>query len=394
MFRLIYAPSRTLRSAPPTLITGRAVTRLQLWRGLSSTAKPSPTEEPSKYKPKAATPLRRAASASLPIRANPTPTQSNINSVFTLATAERYLFSKLRGRLPPSSVLLHESCWVPKWGEKGKEGEVFIFENGSFVCWGLGDADARRFAAEVISPPGLEIGHLKEAETEELDFVMDPTESTRLQGDLIILGHTPAMSSSNSLPDRLPTSVLPLENLLARYAFSQALARSTALSGLEVALDDYLSSVSLLPQSLEKTGKPGLPRTAVIKKLGQLMRFRQGLNLNRGNFSDVPDFYWAEPVLEGYFKSLSNALEMNSRTQIVNDKITYAAEVQSILRQLLTESSTHRMELVIIALIAVEVVIALIRDGPELYHIFIDALFPKPSSSKSQSETTQSPSFS
>jgi uncharacterized Rmd1/YagE family protein len=39
-------------------------------------------------------------------------------------------------------------------------------------------------------------------------------------------------------------------------------------------------------------------RTQLIKKLGQLMKFRQGLNLNRENFSDVPDLYWGEPELE------------------------------------------------------------------------------------------------
>ena len=71
------------------------------------------------------------------------------------------------------------------------------------------------------------------------------------------------------------------------------------------------------------------------------------------------------------------------RTAAVNDKITYAAEVQSMLRQLLnevncylplftkiltplifsdTQSSTHSMELIIIALIAVEVVI--VRSFP------------------------------
>jgi uncharacterized Rmd1/YagE family protein len=91
---------------------------------------------------------------------------------------------------------------------------------------------------------------------------------------------------------------LPEETLLARYAYSQALSRSTALSALEVSLDDYLTSMALLPHALSKTGKPGMGRTALIKKLGELMKFRQGLNLNRENFSDVPDFYWAEPELE------------------------------------------------------------------------------------------------
>lgn len=139
----------------------------------------------------------------------------------------------------------------------------------------------------------------------------------------------------------------PEETLLARYAFSQALSRSTALSALEGSLDDYLTSMALLPHALEKTGKPGMGRTALIKKLGELMKFRQGLNLNRENFSDVPDFYWAEPELErrssliplhsfthrsvlGHFKTLSDALEVKARTTSVNDKITYAAEVCAV----------------------------------------------------------------
>jgi uncharacterized Rmd1/YagE family protein len=106
------------------------------------------------------------------------------------------------------------------------------------------------------------------------------------------------LSSSHAISANLPPMALPEETLLARYAYSQALSRSTALSALEVSLDDYLTSMALLPHSLEKTGKPGMGRKALIKKLGELMKFRQGLNLNRENFSDVPDFYWAEPELE------------------------------------------------------------------------------------------------
>ncbi|KAF9468069.1 hypothetical protein BDZ94DRAFT_1247108 [Collybia nuda] len=353
-----------------------------LHRGLA-TASPhssggqTPTNSHSdslKPKPKATTPLRRSASASIPIRSNPTPTRGDIQTVFTLATAERYLLSRLRTHpdLPARSQTLHESWWIPKWGRKDNEGEIFVFANGSFVCWGLGEDEAKRFAAEVIDrAPGIEVAPLKEVETEELEFVIDPIENTRLQGDLIILGTTSPLSSVQSLPTNLPPMALPEATLLARYAYSQALSRSTALSAIEVSLDDYLTSMARLPHTLSKTGKPGMGRTALIKKLGELMKFRQGLNLNRENFSDVPDFYWAEPELERYFQSMSDALEVKQRTTSVNDKITYAAEAQSMLRQLLTESSTHSMELVIIALIAVEVVIALIRDGPELWQMLV-----------------------
>ncbi|KAJ6619771.1 hypothetical protein B0H10DRAFT_2163831 [Mycena sp. CBHHK59/15] len=308
---------------------------------------PHDVRDDDKKPRKSTTPLRRSASESLPIRSNPTPTRGSIQTVFTLATAERYLLSRMRGhpeRLPHSQKF-HESWWVSRWGETGKEGEVFMFANGSFVIGRI---------------PGIEVAPLKVPETEELEFVVDPIETTRLQGDLIILGKNPPLNEVTP-PATYPSMVFPQESLFARYAFSQALSLS---------LDEYLSSMALLPHSLAQTGKPGMGRTALVKKLGELMKFRQGLNLNRENFSDVPDFYWTEPELERYFNSMSDALDVKVRTDSVNDKITYAAEAQSVLRQLLTETSTHSMELVIIALIAVEVVIALIRDGPELWEIF------------------------
>lgn len=152
----------------------------------SSAQKPSfslNADPANKPKPKATTPLRRSASASLPIRSNPKPTRGSIHPIITVATAERYILPRLRagGHLPANSQALNDSWWVPQWpprGQgKGDQGEVFVFANGSFVCWGLDESGARRFASEVIgNTPGIEVGSLKEAETEELEFVTDPSE--------------------------------------------------------------------------------------------------------------------------------------------------------------------------------------------------------------------------
>jgi len=251
---------------------------------------------PSKPKPKESTPLRRAAAASQPIRSNRTPTRSEIQPVLTLSTAERYSFRKLRDRLPASAQSVHEAWWIPKYGK----GEIFIFpNNGSFVCWGLTEEEARKFARQVLGFQGVQVGPLREPETEELDFITDPSEQTRLQGDLIILGKGQSETEVGDSASSLPKSIFPQDTIMARYAFSQALSRSTSLSALEVSLEEYLSSVANLPHSLEMTGKPGLRRRELIKKLGELMKFRQGLNLSRENFADTPDFYWAQPVLEG-----------------------------------------------------------------------------------------------
>jgi hypothetical protein len=145
------------------------------WRSYTAASKSTDVTQ----KPKAMTPLRRTApSASAPIRSNPTPTRSEIQSIFTYATAERYWLPSLRGIMPQGSLLLHDAYWVPKWeaGSSGKHGEVFVFANGSFVCWGLSEKDAERFRRQVLQPAGAEIGLAVEPETEELEFVTDPSE--------------------------------------------------------------------------------------------------------------------------------------------------------------------------------------------------------------------------
>jgi uncharacterized Rmd1/YagE family protein len=71
---------------------------------------------------------------------------------------------------------LHDSWWVPRWKANGKEGEVFVFENGSLVCWGLDEKDARTFAKQYIARVGVEVDHLIEPETEDVEFVTDPNE--------------------------------------------------------------------------------------------------------------------------------------------------------------------------------------------------------------------------
>ena len=164
-----HAPFRSLRISP--LAAPRALPAQRVpCRGFAADIDSRPP------KPKATTPLRRAAAASLPIRSNPTPTRSTIQPVFTLTTAERFILPRLRPVLPSSAVQLHESWWVPKWGAEGKEGEVFVFGNGSIVCWGLGEAEAEGFAKEVLAKSNAAVQSLKESETEDLEFVTDPSE--------------------------------------------------------------------------------------------------------------------------------------------------------------------------------------------------------------------------
>ncbi|WWC61810.1 uncharacterized protein I303_104395 [Kwoniella dejecticola CBS 10117] len=250
----------------------------------------------------------------------------------------------------------------------GEKGEIWVFPSGNFVTWGLTEEEGRGFLRDVIRKKGwdVESGRLeaKEYEVEEVDFVVDPTAKTHILGNLILLGRPPELSTFSPSPS--------LASLLARYTLSLSLSRSSSLSVLEDRLDNHIAGVSTLPRALQRTGRQPLDRKEVIRKMGELMTLRMAVNTSGGGLDDTPEFYWSEPELESYFDSIASEFEIKERIDAFNKKLDYAQEVQSTLRALLTESSGHRMEVIIILLIAVEVVIVLIREGPELAHKFIE----------------------
>lgn len=355
-------------------------------------------------------PKRRLEAASAPLRNNPAPTRGPILQCIAHTTAERYDLARLgavlrrlgvrweevpegdrerafvigpwkgrggaerlvRGKDVPSAV---EEELDPDMGfEYGERGEIWVFKDGSFVTWGLTEEEGRAFERDVLKlrGSGIEVEPLtpEEYEVEEVDFVVDPSDKTQIVGNLILLGGPPELSSFPPSPG--------LAALLARYTLSLSLSRSSSLSVLEGRLDRHIASVSRIPRALALFGQQPLERRDVIRKMGELMVLRMAVNTRGGGLEETPEFYWSEPELESYFDSVASEFEIKDRIETINKKIDYAQEVQNTLRALLTESSTHRMELIIIALIAVEVIIALIREGPELFeHIrrpIVDAL--------------------
>ncbi len=61
----------------------------------------------------------------------------------------------------------------------GDRGEIWVFNSGSFVTWGMTEEEGRAFLREVIRRKGsiVEIERLpsQDHEVEEVDFVVDPT---------------------------------------------------------------------------------------------------------------------------------------------------------------------------------------------------------------------------
>lgn len=171
-------------------------------------------------------------------------------------------------------------------------------------------------------------------------------------GDVIVIGQAPRIVPDEQFdPEFVEEQDGSTEDsadwspLLARLAFSQGLSRSARLSVQEAALSDYLEEVASLPGRLELEGKVPLHRKEVIRKMGTLLKLRQRANLDSENFLDDPEMYWENWKVEHHYDSICLALDIESRFKAYNEKLDHGENLLGVLRALLTESSTHRMEL-------------------------------------------------
>lgn len=86
---------------------------------------------------------------------------------------------RLQSVLGKDAVVLAESLWIPnlqKCIDGSTGGEAFIFENGCVISWGVQEETAQRFIQLKMTGRGVELGKYTEEETEEVEFVTDPSE--------------------------------------------------------------------------------------------------------------------------------------------------------------------------------------------------------------------------
>lgn len=96
----------------------------------------------------------------------------------------------------------------------------------------------------------------------------------------------------------------------------------------------------------------------MLQKTGELLALRAQLNHYSELTDSLPDLFWDsrhELGLEGYYDQVGKTLDVGVRIRTLNQKMDYAQEIASILRQTLSEKHSIHLEWIIIILIAVEV---------------------------------------
>ncbi|KAJ6033560.1 hypothetical protein N7499_009835, partial [Penicillium canescens] len=246
-------------------------------------------------------------------------------------------------------------------------GDVFVFPSGTVVAWSLPEGFTSFLATQTLLP-AAEGAHVDELETEDLEFVEDPNrENSVIKGDTIILGTNPGHSDAEG-PLVAQQSI---DTVLTKVAFSSGLARSTKLAVLESLLSNYFESTRPIPTLLSKGSRLPFTRDFILRKTGQLLSVRAQLNLYSELTDSLPDIFWDsrhELGLEGYYEQAGRALDVGIRIKLLNEKMDYAQEIASVLRERLSETHGLRLEWIIILLIAVEVGFEVLRLWKERMH--------------------------
>ncbi|MCJ1337160.1 hypothetical protein MMC09_002440 [Bachmanniomyces sp. S44760] len=260
-------------------------------------------------------------------------------------------------------------------------GDIFVFPSGTLVGWDVSESAVSTLASKTLLPAAIN-PHLKQLETEDLEYVEDRTkESSIIKGDTIILGTKGRSQPRNEPPQATEPErsvldgkgeaidIIPhdskVDTVLAKIAFSSGLARSTKLAVLESLLSDYFESTRSIPTQLSHGSRLPFTRSFVLQKTGQLLSVRAQLNLYSELTDSLPDIFWDsrhELGLEGYYDQVGRALDIGVRIKVLNEKMDYSQEIASVLREQLSEKHSLRLEWIIIALIAVEVCFEIRRE--------------------------------
>lgn len=253
-------------------------------------------------------------------------------------------------------------------------GDVFIFPSGTVVTWALPEGFTSYFATRTLAT-AAEQPHREPIETEDLEYLEDANrEHSLIRGETIILGTRlnavtrTINDASDGRDDAIETGyqTQTVDTVLTKIAFSSGFARSTKLAILETSLATYLTSTAQIPRLLS-SGKRlpfAISRQFILRKTGELLLLRAQLNLYSELTDSLPDLFWDsrhELNLENYYDQMGKALDVGIRIKLLNEKMDYAAEIATVLRERLSEKHGLFLEWTIIVLIAIEVGFEILR---------------------------------
>ncbi|KAL2832973.1 hypothetical protein BDW59DRAFT_94674 [Aspergillus cavernicola] len=223
--------------------------------------------------------------------------------------------------------------------------EVFLFDYGTVVTWGMSPTQESRFLSD-ISKFATSILSPEDTQVENFNFYYAREYQARIYNDFISL--------------RDP------RNYMIKLAISHALAQSVKTSLFEDLVSETISNTAPLPAQIAQTGSVNLSRRQINMQVGELFILRINIHL-QGSVLDSPELMWAEPQLEPVYQAVRSYLEMDQRVTLLTERLDVIADLLAVLKDQLTHRHGEYLEWIVIVLIAAEILVAAINIVVDLY---------------------------
>ncbi|PYI26146.1 DUF155-domain-containing protein [Aspergillus indologenus CBS 114.80] len=234
---------------------------------------------------------------------------------------------------------------APDFDTKVHTPEVFLFDYGTVVIWGMSPAHESRFLSD-ISKFATSILSPEDTQVENFNFYYAREYQARIYNDFISL--------------RDP------RNYMIKLAISHALAQSVKTSLFEDLVSETISNTAPLPAQIAQTGSVNLTRRQINMQVGELFILRINIHL-QGSVLDSPELMWAEPQLEPVYQAVRSYLEMDQRVSLLTERLDVIADLLAVLKDQLTHRHGEYLEWIVIVLIAAEILVAAINILVDLY---------------------------
>ena len=200
--------------------------------------------------------------------------------------------------------------------------EVFLFDYGTVVIWGMTPSEESKFLSEVSKFATTMLGP-GDAQVENFNFYYAREYQARIYNDFI------------SLRDPL--------NHMIKLAISHALAQSVKTSLFEDLLSATIAQTAPLPAQIAQTGAVNLTRRQINMQIGQLFILRINIHL-QGSVLDSPELMWAEPQLDPVYQAVRSYLEMDQRVGVLTERLDVVADLLAVLKDQLAHRHGEYLE--------------------------------------------------
>ncbi|KAG9032870.1 hypothetical protein FRB95_000885 [Tulasnella sp. JGI-2019a] len=248
----------------------------------------------------------------------------------------------------PTTMRLLDNLGKARFGaaiedEAATSPEVFLFEYGTVVIWGMTEAQEKRF---LNSLRRFEVEKLPsdEVELEDLNFYY--ANYSRIYNDVITLRKG--------------------SSYMTKLALSHALAQSVKISLFEELISNTIDQTKDIPEVISETGKIGMPHKEIMQQIGRLFILRMNINLV-GSVLDAPEIFWSFPDLQPLYDAARSYLEIPQRVDLLNARVEVLQDLLGLLKESVSSRHAERLEQIVIALIGVEIILGIITIAIDLF---------------------------